>query len=378
MSSEMMTLITFYFAIAIAIANWTFELDMVALIVFVMVFACPYCLGYYRRSSEMKKKLHVLNERKDMFDETVRNSKETFDKRKIEYTQIRKKQCSENLTTNEMSFLKKWPKVKKARLTQIHEEAEMYMGMYEEYCHIHNIPCKWSSAKTVDDSRKMFDKFVKSKGYTMANVLLGIGLGNNGQNNNSVIALVEYFMKLPATNYIIQYDGDNFSGEEFDKNAIVRNIADVARYMCNSLGNSLGNYMYMRFAASAFNTLMSFEEFRWKHGDAHHIEICPGAFDEDGEVVYGGKGTHIFEAKYQEDSLATVFVCGAGLIGLGEAAHAYALRYRMFVVSAEQLRGGKVVETDVYTLVGKPGWKNGTVADVGRGDGGCYEDNYGH
>jgi len=365
----MMTLITFYFAIAIAIANCTFELDMVALIVCVALCACPFCLGYYRRSTEKKERERLLNEQKDMFDETARNSKETFRKDKIEYVRIREKQRDGNLLTlNEELFYKKWPTVKKDRLTQLHEEAEMYMVMYAKYCHIHNIPCKWSSAKTVDDSRKMFDKFVKSKGYTEANVLLGIGLGNNGKNNNGVFALVKYFMELPAINFIIQFDGDNFSGKKFDKKAIVENIADVARYLCNSLGNSLGNYMYMRFAASAFNTLMPFEEFYWKHGGAHHIEICPGALAEDGEVLYGGKGTHIFEAKYHLGSLATVFVCGAGLIGLGEIAHAYALGYRMVLVAADQQRGDTVVRTDVYTPVDKYGHENGTVAVVDRRD----------
>jgi hypothetical protein len=301
-------------------------------------------------------------ERKNLFNETVKNSKETFNEDKVKYALIREKQRGGNLAIEDMSFLKNWPKVKKDRLTQLHEQAEIYMVMYEEYCLVYNLPCKWSSAKTVDDSRKMLNEFVESKGCTDANVLLMIGIGNNGQNNTSVTALVAYFMNLLLKKSTLQYDGDNFSGDKFDENAIVRNIADVARYMCTCLG--LDSYMYMRFAASAFDTSMSFDVFCRKHGEAHHIELCPGSLDDDGNVVYGGGNTHIFEAKYQQGSLATVVVCGAGDIGVEEIRRAVELGYKLVVVSTEQLRNGAVVTRDVYKAAGIQNYTDGQVSVV--------------
>jgi len=303
-----------------------------------------------------------LNAQKDDLNEIVTKRDLRFGEQKIKYAQIQENQRDGIITTDEKAFLEKWPDEIEARSAQLHEEAELYMFMYAEYCYIYNVPCKWSSAKTEDESRKMFDEFVKSRGYTLADVLLMIGLGNNALDNMGVDALIDY-MKSPMREgkNVFLVDGDACSGPGFDENDIACNVADAARRMCHFLGGCT----YMRFAASAFNTRMSFEEFRRKHGYGDHVELCPAALNKDGEVMYGGKDTHIFNCKYEEGGQGTVVVCGAGVIGEQEIKRAFEIGcYTIVAVSVKQLRGDKVVERNVYDSLRISDPKMGQVAVV--------------
>lgn len=315
--------------------------------------------GVYLRRYQ---KSGALSRLKQTHDSAVFETTKEFEENKLTWKQISEKKTNNIVLTEEDKvFLKKWKKVKKNYLKEKFDQDKEFFVMYQEWCKINGLPCNWSSAKTVDDSRKLLATFMKSVNCPMTNLFLMIGIGNNGQNNNSASALIAYFMERKMQNCVYLFDGDSFSGRGFDENAIVRNVADVTRRMWYYLGG----YMYMRLASTALNASMSFSEFHDKHGGVHYIELCRGKLDESGNVVYGGDG-HIFYAKYRRGDPAKVVVWGYGDIGKLEMLHAIKMGYCIIMVSSKQLRNGVVVERNVYEDGGIPNYQMEKVSMISR------------